>query len=412
MSERIAMVVFSYYPSDPRVRREAEALVNDGYRVDVLCLKNEDEPREETIKGVQVHRLALQRKRAGRLRYLWEYFCYITFAFFKLSLLHIKTRYQVVHVHNMPDILVFSALIARCTGAKVILDLHDPMPEVYMSKYNLGPSHPVIKAITTMEKWSIGFAHLVLTPNIAFRELFVARGCPVDKIQVVMNSPQEHIFKVDEVGDTSTRSAHDGEQFNLMYHGLITERHGLDTALKAVAQVRESIPNLVFNIYGTGDDFLHRVHELVRSLNVEDIVKYHGYKSQEEIAEAIKSIDFGIIPNKKTPFTEINMPTRIFEYLALAKPLIAPRTKGIKDYFDEDALFFFEPGNEADLAETLLQIYQEPDRTKTVLKEGLDIYHKHRWQHQQEHFVGLVKELLPSSTGTHSIKSTSFWKTS
>jgi hypothetical protein len=48
-------------------------------------------------------------------------------------------RYNLVHVHNMPDVLVFEAFIPRVCGARVILDLHDPMPEL-MIKYLESPS--------------------------------------------------------------------------------------------------------------------------------------------------------------------------------------------------------------------------------------------------------------------------------
>ncbi len=74
-------------------------------------------------------------------------------------------------------------------------------------------------------------------------------------------------------------------------------------------------------------------------------VRYLGPKRLEELVHEIESCDVGIIPNHRNTFTEINTPTRIFEYLALGKPVVAPRTLGIQDYFSPDALLFFESGN-------------------------------------------------------------------
>ena len=75
-----------------------------------------------------------------------------------------------------------------------------------------------------------------------------------------------------------------------------------------------------------------------------------GPKRLEELVREIEACDVGVIPNQRNPFTDINTPTRIFEYLALGKPVIAPRTPGIQDYFDPESLFFFEAGDAGDLA--------------------------------------------------------------
>jgi glycosyltransferase involved in cell wall biosynthesis len=387
------MVVFSHYPSDPRVRREAEALAQAGMQVEVICLKDEHESGTEVVNNVRVHRLPVRQKRSGRLRYLWEYALFILLAFIKLTRLHFERRYRLVHVHNMPDILILSALMPRLAGAKIILDLHDPMPELFITKYAIGPSHPIIRALIFLEKCSIRLADLVLTPNLAFRDLFIARGCPGHKIHVVMNSPLESIFCSNH-HDEEAKVASSSERFVLMYHGLIAERHGVDTALKAIARVRAQIPPLVFEVYGNGDGFVEDFLELRAKLQLTDIVNYHGYVPQEIIARQIPRIDVGIIPNKKTLFTNINFPTRIFEYLCMGKPVIVPRTKGIRDYFKEDALHFFEPGDVASLAETILQVYRNPAARQSVLARGMAVYRAYTWQKQQQYFVDLIEGLV------------------
>ncbi|MBI5092963.1 MAG: glycosyltransferase family 4 protein [Candidatus Hydrogenedentes bacterium] len=383
------MVVFSYYPADPRPRREAEALVDAGMAVDLICLRNEGELSHEVVNGVGVYRLPIQRKRAGKVRYLWEYALFILLAFFKLSALHLRRRYDVAHVHNMPDVLVFSALLPRLTGAKVILDLHDPMPEVYMTKYDIGADHPVIRTLRLFEKWSIAFSHLVLTPNIAFCDLFAARSCESSKVHVIMNSPDLRIFGGRSHAPSSAAA---GAQFVVMFHGTIVERHGLDTALEAAAKLRNAIPELRFEVYGEGD-FVERFQEIVRELKLEDIVHYHGRVSLEKIASAIPSINVGLVPNKRSVFTDINLPTRLFEYLCMGKPVIAPKTKGILDYFTEDALPYFDAGDVDSLAAVIQDLHDHPDRVKSYLERGTAIYEAHRWDVQREELIALVAAL-------------------
>ena len=415
---RGCMVVFSHYPADPRVRREAEALADEGAELDVVCLAGPDELRRETVRGVRVFRLPVERRRGGRLRYLLEYAAFLLLAFLKVSRLHLGRRYRLVHVHNMPDVLVFAALLPRLTGARVVLDLHDPMPEVYMTKYGLGAGHPVIRTLRLLERCSIAFAHLVLTPNLAFRNLFVSRGCPPGKIDIVMNSPQESVFLPgrDAGGPGAARAvrasagpAFEGAQRGataeprpaspgpdsrvLMYHGTIVERHGLDTALLAVSRLREEIPALRFHVYGDGD-FVNDFRRLTAELGLGGCVDYHGFVSLERIANAIPDVDVGVIPNKRSPFTEINLPTRIFEYLALGKRVVAPRTRGVLDYFGEEALFLFEPGDAGSLAAAIRRALGPEDSWRPVLERGMAVYRRHRWEIEKRHFVNRLRVVL------------------
>jgi glycosyltransferase involved in cell wall biosynthesis len=396
------MIVFSYYPSDPRVRREAEALASEGAQVDVICLRDAGEAKQEQVRGVRIHRLPVQRSRSGKLSYLWEYGLFICLSFLKISQLHLQGRYRIVHVHNMPDILVLAALLPRLSGAKLILDLHDPMPEVYITKYSLRPDHPVIRLLKLCERFSIKLAHAVLTPNIAFRNLFVSRGCPAEKIHIVMNSPQTSVFKATQSVQPHQRSTH----LELMYHGTIVKRHGLDTALEAIGLLRKKIPGLRFNVYGNGD-YKEEFLKTIRDLHLEKTVIYHGQVTLETIAEAIGRIDIGLIPNKRSVFTEINMPTRIFEYLCQNKPVIAPRTQGIGDYFAEDALCFFEAGQARSLADAILRLHNQPSYYQGILKKAVPIYQAHSWELERGRLLKVATSLLqkrsepiPAATGT------------
>ena len=105
-------------------------------------------------------------------------------------------------------------------------------------------------------------------------------------------------------------------------------------------------------------------------------------------------VDVGIIPNKRSPFTNLNMPVRIFEYLCLGKPVIVPKTQGIMDYFDESSQFFFEPGDAESLTNVIREIYRGPARRQEVTERGVNVYTKYRWELQRQFFLELVNGLL------------------
>lgn len=385
------MVVFSSYPLDPRVRREAEALVEAGMSVDVICKRNKGQLRNEKINNVNIYRIKVERKRRGKLRYLLEYINFIFIAFIKLSSLFLFKRYHVIHIHNMPDILIISALIPKLAGEKLVLDIHDPMPELYMTKYLKSKAHPIVKLLKYLEMFSIKLANIVLTPNTSFRNLFISRGTLPHKIHIVMNSPQESIF-LKKRNKNFSNNSQKRNKFVVIYNGFITERNGLDIAIEAINIARKEIPDLYLDVYGDGD-FLREIQEKVKELNLKKIVKLHGTVSLEKVADAISFSDLGIIPNRLNVFTDLNFPTRIFEFLIMKKPVIVPKTQGILDYFDNDSLFFFEPGNMNDLSRAVIEVYSNPARTQRIVERGVTIYHKHRWELQKKHLVSLYRSI-------------------
>ena len=133
----ICLVVQSVYDSDPRVRRKAEALVAAGYSVDVLALRPSNGKKSYSLNGVNVQTLSLGKERGSLARYAFEYATFFLWVFAKLPLQMVRRRYGVIDVNSLPDFLIFSPLLAKCMGAKLILDLHEITPEFYVSKYGM-----------------------------------------------------------------------------------------------------------------------------------------------------------------------------------------------------------------------------------------------------------------------------------
>jgi glycosyltransferase involved in cell wall biosynthesis len=171
-------------------------------------------------------------------------------------------------------------------------------------------------------------------------------------------------------------------------------RNGLDLAVEALDAVRQSIPNVKLVVCGDRTPFLERVLETVRERRLEKNVDYLGVQNLNGIVEAIDACDLGIIPNQKNIFTEINTPTRIFEYLALGKPVIAPRTKAIQDYFADQELIFFELGNASDLARQIEYAYSHPEELSRTTQRGQRVYLDHTWTRERSQFLDAVGELL------------------
>lgn len=392
---RVGVVMYSHYPSDPRPRREAETLAQQGAQVEVISLmQDEDEPRQEIFNGVSVTRVRLKKRRGGKFTYVAQYVWFILVAFCTLAFRSFGRRFRLVHIHNMPDVLVFSALVPKLFGARVILDQHDPMPELMMTIFGFSEGSRGVRLLKVLEKWSLWFADAVITVNLACKKIFTARSCPAEKLSVVMNSPDENIFQYREAPAGAPDQRNGTKPFVLMYHGSIVERHGLDLAVQALALIRPTVPNAVLRIYGRSTPFLEQVMADAKARGLENAVEYLGGKNLNEIVAAIDACDVGVIPNRRSIFTEINTPTRIFEYLARGKAVIAPQAGGIQDYFTDDSLVLFELGNVADLARKMQFVHANPVPVAEIVRRGQTIYRAHRWSEERKVLLTLVSGLL------------------
>jgi glycosyltransferase involved in cell wall biosynthesis len=391
------MVVFSPYPADPRPRRAAETLLKEGMNVELICEGEEKSPKREMLDRMEIIRVSVKHHRGGVLSYAYQYSAFILISAVILAWRSLRRRYDLVYVHNMPDILVVSALLPKLLGAKVILDQHDPMPELMKTIFSLDDSLKVW-VIRRLEKWSIARADLVITVNVACKRIFAARSCSPEKIGIVMNSPDGEIFPYRAA--RSYRAGTCSQPFVIMYHGSLVERNGLDLAVDALAQVQKTIPGAELRVYGQSTPYLEQVMEKARSLGLENRVRYLGSKNLEELVHEIEECDVGVIPNHRNAFTDINTPTRIFEYLALGKPVIAPRTPGIQDYFGPESLFFFESGNSKELAQQITYVSAHRNQAIEIAERGQQVYLAHTWSQERQTLVNLVSGLLKGELRT------------
>lgn len=171
-------------------------------------------------------------------------------------------------------------------------------------------------------------------------------------------------------------------------------RHGIDVLVEAVARVKTRLPGVRLEIYGAWTNFVDEILEMAGRLGIADIVRYHGAKNQTSIAEAVRNCHLGVVPNRRSAFTEINFPTRLFEYLSMCRPVIAPATQGIRDYFAPEELLMFEPDNVEDLADQILWAHAHPEQVREIVERGRQIYRQHRWSQEKERFVGHAASLV------------------
>lgn len=384
------MVVHAYYPvGETRVEREAQALLAHGFEVDIISLRKPGELAHETVDGAAVYRLPVRRHAGGFAVRMLEYLHFFLLAFVRITSLHLKRRYNVVQIHNLPDFLVFVALIPKLTGARVILDLHDLMPEFYAERFRRSLDSLPVRLIRWQERWSCGFADHIITVTELWRQSLIERGQPADKISVVMNVADDRIFNQDVAAD----GAGDDGHFRLIYHGTIDRRYGLDLALRAIDHIREEAPDLQLTIHGGGE---HRrtLIRMVDELGLQDHVQFSTcFVPTAELPKIIKRAQLAVVPYRDGVFTGGILPTKLMEYAALGIPAITARTPAIAAYFDETNVQFFTPGDVDELGCCILDLYRDRTRLAKLACNVVRFNEEHNWPKIGAAYVALVQKL-------------------
>jgi glycosyltransferase involved in cell wall biosynthesis len=386
---RICMVAYTIYLMDSRVRREAESLVDRGDSVEFICLKDDNKGKKPTNTGVTLLQVPFARYRgSNRIKYFGSYFLFFISSFIILSINYIKKPYDIVQVHTMPDFMVFTSIFPKLFGAKIILDVHDLMPELCQSKFHLAKTHWFIKFVTWVERLSIAFADGAIAVHKTHLDALVSHGNTPEKFIILINLPDPKVISFDNASIN-----HKHEEFLLVYHGLVAKRNGLEIAIRAVKSLTQDIKNIKFLVIGEGDD-AERLIKLVDQLDLCDHVTIrNGYIQLETLVPIIRNADLGVVPILYDEFTRYMLPVKLLEYVALKVPVVCARTETISAYFDETIVEFFTPGNIEELAEKIKFLYSSPEKRMEMSKNSDKFNNLYNWTQQKQIYYQFVNNL-------------------
>ena len=380
---KVCMVGYTLYMTDARIKAYVRSLEKRGIETDAIVLQESGKGREEKTNSGVIYYLTKKYRGSNSVRYVLSYFQFFLAAFFKLTTLHLRKRYTTIHVHNMPNFIVFTAIIPKILGARIILDVHDLMTANYMAKFSVKDDHWLIRLLKFEQKLSAAFVDIVLCADHQQKEMLAQYGIPKEKITVMMNVANEDIFK------PVTCEKHE-EKFQLVYHGTVAERLGIDILLRAMALVKDRMP-VFLSVYGDGD-YINECMKLRENLKLEDCVYFSASAfNVEDVPKMISIMDVGIVPNKKTPATDrFMMPVKLMECVHLQIPVIAPRLRIIQRYFDETMIKYFEPENVENLARCIVELYENPEERKILVKNTNKFIEKHNWKTQEKEYLKLI----------------------
>jgi glycosyltransferase involved in cell wall biosynthesis len=381
---RIAMIAYTFYAFDSRVKRAAEALAERGHEVDVFALSHDGTRASADGGPLRIRLLRMRKKQTGLRRYAFEYGAFFSWAFALTSLLHVRRRYDVVYVHNMPNFLVFAGLVPKMGGAKIVLDVHDPAAEL-LADIRGHDLPPLIQRMTDAEeRISISFSDALITVNESMRRRLNAISSR--PVSVVMNLPDQRRF-----GPSETSHYNEDPPW-IVYSGSIAHRNGVDLAVRAVALLADEFPSLRLRLIGEGPA-LESVMQLAEDLGIANRVEYRGLAPYDQIPALLSGAAAGISTQRGGVFGALVFSMKVAEYVALGLPVICSGIATMRHYFSDDELLFFEPENAVDLARAIRALLTAPAAAKERATRSRIKLDKLDWPTNKQTMVETVEAL-------------------
>lgn len=388
-TKRVLMIAQSTYNYDARIIRYCKALKEIGVETDVICFRYmNDEKTFETVNGVNVYRIINYTDKDSILRYILFSLRFLVKAFFKTISLQKKNKYSVIHVHNMPDYLVFAALYPKIKKVPVLLDIHDLTVELFKEKWSDRKFKLFKPLLIFTERISCNFADHIITVTNECIDKLAKRGIKREKISLIMNAPDDQLFTYD---DLRFRKNGSDKTFRILYHGTLAKRFGLHYVVEALKIVNDSYPDVEFHIYGNNEsDYANELKSLAARLGISEKVIINKSIPHHKVNELIKNYDLGIVTYEPTEYMHLAFPTKAGEYALTGLPIIITELKAIKTIFNNDSVIFVKTPESQSLANHIIDLLQDKNKRKIMAENSVRDISRVSWSKMKEKYIMLL----------------------
>ncbi len=381
---RVVTIAYTRYASDGRVRRHAETLAERGDQVDAIALAD----HACVLNGVNVVPVNMPRYRgSSHFRYAQIYLSFfVKAAATALRLARSNGGYDLAIVSTMPDAIVLTALALKLHGTRIVLDVHDTMPELYREKFSGWRGAVGARVLAVEERLSARLADHVLAVHEPHRDRLASAGIPSHKITAVMNAPDPKIFW--------RLRPQEPDGFTLGWYGTIARRTGLDIGIEAVNLLRDRIPELKLLVLGEGDHS-GLVKEQAARLNLQDRVSFSGMVPLDQLPSMLSPVSVGLVLNRSSQATRLMLPVKLLEFAMQGIPVIVPRLRTIEHYFPDNAVKYFEPGDLGGLVSAIEELHRDPTRRRQIARDARDTVVSIGWEKARPEYLRAIDSLIP-----------------
>lgn len=384
MNKNLAVIAYTSFSTDSRVQKEAQAAVDTGYSVDIYTLK---EPNRNNFNQFNFYDSSFEQyKGRGKIQYTFAYLKFFLFALYSVTKNSFSKRYKIIHIHNMPNFLVFVAVIPKLLGAKIILDIHDLMPEIYSVKFNIKLDHIISKILYWEERVAANFANEIISTNKFHTERFKKNKIQKKRITEIINVASGVTFNSVNNKNFNT------EKLSIIYPSTLSLRLGIETLIEAVAISKEKGIQISLRIFGDGED-RDNIIKIINEKELSDFIYISdGFISLDELSKELDNAHIGIIPLPYNVSNDIAMPVKTYEFFSKKVCVVASNLRLLQNYFSNEILFF-KQSNAEDLSKKIELLYNDRKLLEAYAQKGYELYSQRKWQFYSDRYSQLLTNI-------------------
>ena len=400
------MVVDGSYPNDIRVRKEAEALVENGKKVLVVCPKYTSQKTEEEINGVQVYRIGNNYTtfKKGIHDVIESVFNVNLFFYFNLKTVFKRYTIDFLHVHDLP--LAGTCYLFKSKVKKnLILDLHENFPEA-LKTWFLWKKSSILRLKNSIfmnpkswskkeEKYCKKYDAVICVVDEMKEKLHSKFQIDNNKMYVVSNHEKKSFQANFEANNT--QHIIDDDVFSITYVGGFGPHRGLDTAIVGLKTIVQKIPNAKLFLVGKGNkDVEAKLKSIVSENEVKKNVEFVGYRPFKEVSAIMSQSNVNIIPHHANEHTDNTIPHKLFQIMMSKSLLLVSSCKPLQRIVEKyDAGLIFEASNAQDFSIKIIEAYNNSESLnsktenayKAIMEQG------ENWETESLKLIDLYNQL-------------------
>jgi glycosyltransferase involved in cell wall biosynthesis len=380
------------YSWDGRVRREANTLAAEGYRVTVICPQGPGQGWCEKFGLITAYQYPAPPAWGGFVGYLLEYTYALSATMLLTCWVAARKGFDCIHAHNPPDLFVLIGGFWKLLGKRFVFDQHDLAPEMYLARFTGRGNHLVHRALLFFERLSCRWADHVVVANDSCKRLVIDRtGIRPGKVTVVRNGPEPcHLQAA-----LPAAGVRQDARVLIGYVGVMGRQDGVDYLLRALACLRRDFHRDDWNCLLVGDgETVPILRQLAIDLGIADRVEFTGWLAYQDVAQYIAAMDICVAPDPSNEYSDRSTIIKLMEYMAQAKPIVAfdlPEHRVTA----EDAALYAKANDELDFARQIARLMDDPQLRARLGQSGrARAASTLAWTHQEQLLIGAYEKIV------------------
>ena len=276
-------------------------------------------------------------------------------------------------------------ILSRLLNIKLVIEIRDIWPDSIAAVGAIRNQLP-LALLTLLERAMYRAADLIVTVGEGYQATLIERGVPPEKITVIPNGADLDRFRLDVPPIKTEIESASSNTFRCLYVGTVGMASSLDVIIRAAKELKKKGDNSIrFIIVGDGSD-MSRLRHLCRESDLSSVI-FTGLVKKSLIPSYIKAADACLVHLRKDPLFETVLPSKMFEALAMEKPVILGVRGSASTLLNESGGGIpIEPENEQELLSAIKILQNSKQHCKTLGRAG-----RHYVSHffNRDHFAGL-----------------------